>query len=103
DRATRVADDNPGGVQQLSREVMTRFARRGWDQGLPLSRLIAQGRRRSDPDEVAAFKAMGMGISDLSLGAERGRRARGRGVGRAPPQPSKVKPRLARAKAKSPV
>jgi ornithine cyclodeaminase len=103
DRATRVAVDNLAGVQQLSREFMTRYASRGWDEVMPLSKLIAQGRKRSDADDVSLFKAMGMGISDLALGAELVRKARERGLGRTLPQPTKVKPRLAGARAKNPV
>jgi alanine dehydrogenase len=103
DRATRVAVDNLASVQQLSREFMNRYASRGWAEVTPLSKLIAQGRRRSDADDVSLFKAMGMGISDLALGAELVRRARERGVGRALPQPKKAKARLAGARAKSPI
>jgi alanine dehydrogenase len=103
DRATRVAVDNLPGVQQLSREFMTRYASRGWDEVMPLSKLIAQGRKRSDADDVSLFKAMGMGISDLALGAELVRKARERGLGRVLPQPKKVKPRLGGSRAKSAV
>ena len=103
DRASRVAVDNVPGVQQLSREFMTRYASRGWDEVLPLSKLIAQGQRRSDSDDISLFKAMGMGISDLALGVELVRRARERGVGRAIPQPKKTKPRLATTRTKSSV
>jgi len=103
DRATRVAVDNLPGVQQLSREFATRYASRGWDEVMPLSKLIASGRRRADSDDVSLFKAMGMGISDLALGTELLRRARERGAGRAVPQPKKAKARLAGARAKSPV
>jgi len=103
DRATRVAVDNLAAVQQLSREFMTRYGTRGWDGVMPLSKLIASGRRRSDADDVSLFKAMGMGISDLALGAELLRRARERGVGRVVPQPKKAKPRLAVTRARSPV
>jgi alanine dehydrogenase len=102
-RATRVAVDNLSGVQQLSREFITRYASRGWDEVIPLSRLIASGRTRSDADDVTLFKAMGMGISDLALGAELVRRAQQRGLGRALPQPKKMKPRLAGVRAKNPV
>jgi len=102
-RATIVAVDNLPGVQQLSREFMTRYASSGWDQVMPLSGLIASGRRRSVTDDVSLFKAMGMGISDLALGAELLKRARERGVGRAIPQPRKMKARLAGARAKNPV
>ncbi len=97
-RATLVGVDNLPGVQQLSREFMTRYASSGWEEVLPLSGLIASGRRRSGVDDVSLFKAMGMGISDLALGAELLKRARERGAGRAVPQPKKQKPRLARAK-----
>ena len=100
-RATLVAVDNLPGVQQLSRELMTRYATRGWDGVLPLSKLIAAGRRREPRDDVTLFKAMGMGISDLALGAELVQRARRRGIGRTIAQPKKVKPRLTRAQTKS--
>jgi len=102
-RATLVAVDNLSGVQQLSREFMTQYASSRWDKVIPLSRLIASGRRRSGADDVSLFKAMGMGISDLALGAELVKRARERGVGRVIPQPKKQKPRLAGAHAKSAV
>jgi ornithine cyclodeaminase len=103
DRTTRVAVDNLPGVQQLSREFMNRYASKGWDEVVPLSKLIASGQKRSDADDVSLFKAMGMGISDLALGAELLLRARERGVGRALPQPKKVKPRLAATRARRPV
>jgi len=102
-RATLVAVDNLPGVQQLSREFMTRYTPSGWDEVMPLSKLIASSRRRTAMDDVSLFKAMGMGISDLALGAELVKRARERGVGRAISQPKKQKPRLAGARAKSPV
>jgi ornithine cyclodeaminase len=97
-RATVIAVDNLPGVQQLSREFMTRYASSGWEEVMPLSRLVASGRRRSATDDVSLFKAMGMGISDLALGVELLKRARERGAGRVVPQPKKQKPRLARAK-----
>ena len=102
-RATLVAVDNLPGVQQLSREFMTQYTSSGWDKVIPLSKLIASGRRRSGADDVSLFKAMGMGISDLALGVELAKRARERGVGRVIPQPKKQKPRLAGASAKSAV
>jgi len=102
-RATLVAVDNLPGVQQLSREFMTQYASSGWDKVMPLSKLIASGRRRSGADDVSLFKAMGMGISDLALGVELARRAREREVGRVIPQPKKQKPRLTGARAKSAV
>jgi len=102
-RATLTAVDNLPGVQQLSREFMTQYASFGWDKVMPLCRLIASGRKRAAQDDVSLFKAMGMGISDLALGVELLKRARARGAGRAIPQPKKLKPRLAGARARSPV
>jgi ornithine cyclodeaminase len=102
-RATLIAVDNLAGVQQLSREFMTHYGAQGWDKVMPLSKLIAAGRRRSGADDVSLFKAMGMGISDLALGVELVGRARERGVGRTIPQPKKQKPRLAGARARSAV
>ena len=103
ERATRVAVDNLPGVQQLSREFMTRYAARGWGEVLPLSKLVAQGHKRGDSEDVSLFKAMGMGISDLALGVELLGRARERSIGRPIPQPKKVKPRFATTRARSPV
>jgi ornithine cyclodeaminase/alanine dehydrogenase-like protein (mu-crystallin family) len=97
-RATLVAVDNLPGVQQLSREFMTRYASSGWEEVMPLCGLIASGRKRTARDDVSLFKAMGMGISDLALGVELLKRAREGGAGRVVPQPEKQKPRLARAK-----
>jgi ornithine cyclodeaminase len=100
-RATLVAVDNLPGVQQLSREFMTHYSAADWEKVLPLSKLIASGRRRAAHDDVSLFKAMGMGISDLALGAELVRRARAHEVGRSIPQPAKAKPRLAPAHPKT--
>jgi ornithine cyclodeaminase len=97
-RATLIAVDNLPGVQQLSREFMTRYSSSGWREVMPLAGLIASGRRRSGTDDVSLFKAMGMGISDLALGVELVKRARERGMGRVIPQPKKQKPRLARTR-----
>jgi alanine dehydrogenase len=103
DRATLVAVDNLPGVQQLSREFMTRYSSGDWAEVMPLSNLVDRGRQRSDSDDISVFKAMGMGISDLALGVELVRRARERGIGGILPQPKKVKPRLAGGRGKSPV
>ena len=97
-RATLVAVDNLAGVQKLSREFITRYGTGDWSEVKPLCQLVASDRRRSASDDLSLFKAMGMGISDLALGAELVRRARERGVGRALAQPRKAKPRLTRSK-----
>lgn len=101
-RATLVVVDNLPGVQQLSREFISRYTPSGWEEVMPLSKLIASGRSRTATDDVSLFKAMGMGISDLALGVELATRARERGVGRVIPQPKKLKPRLTGKRAKTP-
>src|SRR5207253_8147440 len=97
-RATLVAVDNLPGVQNLSREFITRYGKGDWSAVTLLSTLIGSGRKRTANDDVTLFKAMGMGISDLALGTELVRRARDRGVGRTLAQPKKAKPRLAARK-----
>lgn len=93
-RATLVAVDSLAGVQKLSREFITRYGSGDWAEVKPLSQLIAAGRRRAAGDDITLFKAMGMGISDLALGAELVRRAKERNIGRTLAQPRKAKPRL---------
>src|SRR5438105_2531960 len=61
-RASRVAVDNIAGVQKRSREFMMQYGSSGWDKVMPLSGLIASGRRRSGADDVPLFNAMGTGI-----------------------------------------
>jgi len=94
-RVTAVAVDSLPAVQKLSKEFVDYYAGRGWDAVRPLSALIASGRRRQAADDLSLFKAMGTGVSDLSLGVELIARARARGAGRPIPTPQKVKPRLA--------
>ena len=94
DRASVLAVDHLPTVKTLSREFMTRYQARSWDEVRPLSQLIAQGRKRGADDDLSVFKAMGMGLSDLALGAEIVERARRAGAGRPIPQPQKAKPRL---------
>jgi alanine dehydrogenase len=100
-RCGQISVDSLPSVQKLSREFMAQFgdSQERWQQVQPLSQLLAAGKRRSPSSDITLFKAMGMGISDLSLGMEIYRRALERGVGRAMPQPKKIKPRLSAGKA----
>lgn len=83
-RCAVVAVDTVPGVRSLSREFIEFYGSddRRWDAVLALSRVIAEGRGRPAGADLTLFKAMGMGISDLSLGVEVLRRARANGVGR---------------------
>jgi ornithine cyclodeaminase len=83
-------------VHRLAREFMTRFGPPGprWDRVLPLARVVAGGLGREASDDLTLFKAMGMGISDLALGAEIYARALEAGKGRPFPSPRRAKPRI---------
>jgi alanine dehydrogenase len=96
ERVSRIAVDSVSSVQNLSKEFKTRFGPPGetWQQVLPLSRLIAQRQKRAVDDDLTLFKSMGMGISDLALGAEIYARAVKAGKGRPFPHPQRAKPRI---------
>lgn len=96
ERAAVIAVDSPPQARNLSREFHEAF---GGDDGkwrgiVPLSRIVATRRARPAGADVTLFKAMGMGISDLSLGIEIYRRAVAQGMGRPFPHPERAKPRL---------
>jgi len=67
----------------------------------PLSHLLAESRKRRPTDDLTLFKAMGMGISDLALGAEICARAVKAGRGRPFPHPQRAKPQLHVSRAKA--
>jgi len=94
DRCGVLAGDSPQQVRNLSREFSTRFGtdEAAWKRLQPLSALV--GKSRPARADLTLFKAMGMGISDLSLGIEVLARARARGMGRALPHPQKAQPNL---------
>lgn len=96
ERVNCLAVDDLPAVQRLSSELITRFgeSKDGWDAVTPLSQIIADGYHRVPTDDITLFKAMGMGISDLALGAEIHARAVANGKGRAFDPPQRVKPRL---------
>lgn len=95
-RCAVVAADTVPGVRSLSREFMEFYGNdeRAWDSVLALSRVIAAGNGRPARADLTLFKAMGMGISDLSVGVEVLRRARANGVGRPLAPTLRAKPQL---------
>ena len=95
-RCGRIGVDSLPQVQKLSRELMDYFGtdKERWQDVIPLSTLVAERRTRAPETDLTLFKAMGMGISDLSLGTELYRRARARNIGRGFAQPQRAKPRL---------
>ena len=81
-RCTRVVADSVPSVQKLSREFIDYYggSPADWSAVVPLSRIVAASPRRPPDTDLTLFKAMGMGIADLSLGIEvyaRARRRRG--------------------------
>lgn len=95
-RCHRIVVDSLPQVQKLSREFMDHFGSDPirWQQVVPLSTLVAGREARPADADLTLFKAMGMGISDLSLGTELYRRALARNVGRAFAHPRRAKPSL---------
>jgi ornithine cyclodeaminase len=96
DRCAVVAVDSPPQAERLSRELIDHYGPPGpaWSAVTPLSTLVADGARRPDGADLTLFKALGMGISDLTLGLTCLERARAAGVGRPLPQPVRAQPRL---------
>lgn len=96
ERVRLVVVDTLDSVQRLNREFMQHFgaAEGDWSQVSTLSAVINGTQASELGGDITLFKAMGMGISDLSLGAEVLQRARDRGRGRSVPQPEKIRPRL---------
>ena len=76
-RATQVVTDSVAQAQKLSREMIECFdgVPNGWLSVRPLADLVAARVPRKDSDDLSVFKALGVGISDLSLGVELYRRA----------------------------
>lgn len=95
-RATRIAVDSLPAVQQLSKEFRTRFGPDGaqWETVAPLSRVVNDEIMRETADDITLFKAMGMGISDLSLAVEIYARAQSAGKGRPFPHPQRAHPNM---------
>lgn len=91
-----VAVDSPPQAERLSRELMDHYGPPGpaWSAVTPLSALVARAARRPDGADLTLFKALGMGISDLTLGLACLERAQAAGLGRPVPQPIRVPPRL---------
>ncbi len=65
-----------------------------WEDVIPLCKLVGEGKPRPADADLTLFKAMGMGISDLSLGIELYRRAIAQNVGYDFAHPQRAKPRL---------
>ncbi|MBD7939951.1 ornithine cyclodeaminase family protein [Brevundimonas guildfordensis] len=96
DRATVISADSVPQARKLSREFMQAYGEdeARWARLQPLSRLVAEGRGRPAEADLTVFKAMGMGISDLSLAVAILKRAKAAGLGKPLPDVKRKSPRL---------
>jgi ornithine cyclodeaminase len=83
-------------AQKLARELLDYFGsdQSGWQKVQPLAQIVGGQVARGADDDITLFKALGMGISDLSLGMELYDRAIALGLGRRLPPVRRVAPRL---------
>jgi alanine dehydrogenase len=95
-RCGMIAVDTVAGVRDLSTEFRQRFGEDdvAWKTLMPISRLIADGITRPRDCDLTLFKAIGMGLSDLALGAEILARVEKRGGAHRLPERVRVAPRL---------
>lgn len=95
DRADLVVGDYLPNLQRASQEFIEHFedGPGEWSQVKLLSEIITKGQKRPAEADVTLFKAMGMGISDLSVAKVAYERARERGVGMPVAKPGRAQPR----------
>jgi ornithine cyclodeaminase/alanine dehydrogenase-like protein (mu-crystallin family) len=98
ERTGWIAVDDVTGVQRNSREFIERFgADNQWGMVQPLSDVVANDRKRPASCDISMFKAMGMGLSDLSVALIALERARAKGIGKAIDHPVRAIPRWKQA------
>jgi alanine dehydrogenase len=95
-RSSQIVTDSVTQAQKLSREMIEFFATGAaeWSAVKPLAAIVASRFTRGPADDVTLFKALGVGISDLSLGMELYRLALASGLGIQMKAPDRVPPRL---------
>ncbi len=95
-RATQLVTDSIPQAQKLSRELIEFFGPppAEWGAVRSLASVVASKFTRTASDDLTLFKALGVGVSDLSLGIALYERALALGLGNRIPQPRKVSPRL---------
>jgi ornithine cyclodeaminase len=87
-RADVIAADSVAQARALSREFRDHLGGTdaAWSAVQPLSALVARGARRPEGADLTVFKAMGIGLADVALGAFLLKA----GVGHAIPQPTRA-------------
>ena len=96
DRASQVVVDHIPNAKVASREFTEYYGsgKGSWDDVKELSAIIASKTTRPANADVTLFKALGMGISDLSVAKMVYERARAKGIGREIPKPQRVAARF---------
>lgn len=99
ERASLLAGDSVPQIRRLSREFIEAFGddETRWAHLVPLSTLVASDATRPARADLTVFKAMGMGISDVSLGIALLDAARETGRGRQLPRPQRARLRFGRS------
>jgi ornithine cyclodeaminase/alanine dehydrogenase-like protein (mu-crystallin family) len=87
DKADFIGVDDVVGVQKASREFIDRFgpSDADWSSVLPLGKIIAGQHKRPADARLSLFKALGMGLSDLSVAMLAYQRAVDKGLGQSLP------------------
>ncbi len=95
-RSTQIVTDSIPQAQKLSRELIEFFARdpAGWNSIRSLADVVASRSSRALSQDVTLFKALGVGIADLSLGIELYQQALASGLGHSIAAPQRASPRL---------
>jgi alanine dehydrogenase len=95
-RSTRIVTDSVPQAQKLSREMIEFFGKdpAKWSSVQPLAAIVANQSSRAASDDLTLFKALGVGISDLSLGIDLYQKAVASGLGHRFASPKRVSPRL---------
>jgi alanine dehydrogenase len=95
-RATKIVTDSIPQAQKLSRELIEFFGpgTANWGSVRSLASVVASRCARAASDDLTLFKALGVGVSDLSLGIALYNRALALGLGYRIPHPQRVSPRL---------
>lgn len=99
ERCDVIAVDSVAQVRAHSREMRACFGEdeSAWARVTPLCRLVAEGVGRPESSDLTLFKAMGVGLSDLSLGARVYGQAAALGLGRPLPRARRTALRLCRS------
>ena len=97
DRVDLIAVDNLSTIKHMSAEFVAHYdgdSDAGWNNVRTISELIRDDVTRPSGADMTLFKAMGMGLSDLSLAIDIYRRARSENRGHPLPERVKTPPRL---------